>query len=259
MSPVGTPDFDANLNDDKSVQVIDPGEVANRINRGMGSMIRSGSWLWGDDFANYTAGQYGSSGGTLAADLTQVCRPGAKQSLRLTTGAVATNLADINRDTPVYPTRMGLECFMAFPVLSANGFTVLLRNVWNRSSDLAPYGHNASVQIVMAASAYSLQVLVDNSPGTGVFQTILNPLRIKGVTAAQFHFVKLIADFQTGMYSTLYIDYMKIDLSSYAMGRPTAAAANSGLWMSSVARITTDSAGAKVMNIGDLIFTKDEP
>ena len=256
--PTGTPDFSQNLSYDQTAQAIDLGEVANRINRGMGSMSRSGSWLFGDDFANWAAGQYNPIGtGTLAVTTAKVVRPGARQSLTMTTGAVNGNTAGIQRVVQVYPTRMGLEVMYFIPAFGANAFTFDVYMLWSRSSSLYSNGYTASIRIQNTGTKYVLWVFEDNG-GVGAFVNRVDPLPIlSGVTVP--HYIKVVADFQTGTYGNVYIDYIKYDFSTLNMGKQAATGPSTGLSMELDVMLTTNAALARAANIGDLIFTKDEP
>lgn len=254
--PVGTPDFDSNLTDDKTAQVIDPGEMAGRINRGMGSMIRSGSVIFADDFENYTAGQYSLINGlaTFAVDPTTVCRPGAKQSLKLSTtggGACA-----IQRRIPSL-TDGGIASIEFYyqmnPVYTPNNFMEVMLYTYNEARTL-------NLRFQAKVRNLNPNTVLDLFNSSGAYAIAVNPLEIKKVTPGvnNVHFFKMVVDSETRTYKHIYIDYLRFDFPSFLCDdTPETTGAHAGIQLQIGVSDSSGVAGT-TLNINDLIVTQNE-
>lgn len=256
MTPTGTPDFEQKTGADISAFVIDAGELANRLNFGLGSMHRGGSWIWADNFSSYGATQNAYQvSPTVALDLTTTSRPGLKQSLKLTTTATIGNKSSIFRDFNGYPTRMGIEIMLRYTIAATNtNFNVYMK--WNRAVSISSKDYHAILQIVKVGVNYTVQLFEDDG-SVGQFVTRVNPLSWNA-SSTGWHFIKMVADFTTGKYGYVFIDNYKYDFSDINIGKPNSFISN-GQYLTPMIEVETQSASAATVNIGDLILTKDEP
>ena len=274
MPVSGAPDFNAKLTNDRSISVVDPGENAERVNGVGGSLYRSGHWVFADGFESgkllgHWSTQVSGTGVVVLEDGTggQGTVWNGMYSAKLLTDGVSGHFANIIKDHPVYPTRMGWEA-MWKPSVNGNIINqdVIFVMIWNRATDLFPVtipGAACSLKAYVKISSdgsgnLSLSLMEDNG-GTGAYVVEVASLPIKSSSGTIWHSLKYVADFQTGNYGKLYVDWLQYDFSSKILARGNPAVALQGMWMSTGISVVANDNNPHQLNLDDVIFTADEP